>query len=244
MVILWERHKYFGMVVPFKRLFKKPSGVTVISTLPGERVLTRGINKIFRSILRLCCSKYIGQEESELLSAKAVNEINNSFPNDKIVVLDTGSPIIWHNTLSILHPIKKVKDKVTDLQQQLGWDEAIIGVHVRRTDNMSSTEMSPLYLFEEKIRAELRQNSNARFYLATDDCSIKDKLRNEFGTCILTYDPEQAERFTNDGEINAYVELLLLSSCKELWGSYWSSYSDMAAQLGQIKKTTIKIDNN
>lgn len=54
-----------------------------------------------------------------------------------------------------------------------------------------------------------------------------------YGKRILTNTPP-LNRDSLEGMIGAVVDLWSLSRTKKIWGSYYSSYSEMAAILGNI----------
>lgn len=92
-----------------------------------------------------------------------------------------GSP-----RFSIFHPTDTiVKQKEAICAKQ--YTRPMIGIHIRRTDNLVSIQESPIELFVEKIEEEItRCNGNCLFYLATDSEYDKNYLRELFGERILT----------------------------------------------------------
>lgn len=119
------------------------------------------------------------------------------------------------------------------------YDGACIGLHVRRSDNIISISNSPLYLFFDAIESEIEKNDNARFYLATDSDDVKDILFKRYGS-RLSFSQDSANRNTEKGIIEALVEMITLSKCSKIYGSYWSSYSEAAALLGEIPLIQLK----
>ncbi len=116
-----------------------------------------------------------------------------------------------------------------------------IGVHVRRTDHTKSVAFSPDELFIEHMRREIAVEPGTRFYLATDALDVKKTFRDLFGERILTT-PYQASRRTVEGVQEALVELYALAATSKILGSYWSTYSSAAAELGHIELVTMRAD--
>ena len=114
-----------------------------------------------------------------------------------------------------------------------------IGLHIRRSDNVKSINESPLELFIEKIKEELNSNLNANFFLSTDDLRTEQELKSLFNNKIIT-NQKNFDRNTPKGIKDAVVDLFCLSKTQYIYGSYWSSFSDIAARLGRIKLITIK----
>lgn len=106
----------------------------------------------------------------------------------------------------------------------------LIGLHVRRTDNIVSIKKSPIELFKEAIKSEIDIDNGMMFYLATDSEEVKQELKKEFGERIITF-PNEATRKTQSGIIEAYAEMINLSRCIKIYGSYWSSFSEAASMI-------------
>ena len=115
----------------------------------------------------------------------------------------------------------------------------VVGIHIRRTDNTLSIDISPTSLFIEKMEEEIRINPAVRFYLATDSPEEESLLKEKYGDRILTYQKRSLDRGSKAGMEDAIVDLANLSHCKRIYGSFWSSYSYVAAQWGGISYTTI-----
>ncbi len=113
------------------------------------------------------------------------------------------------------------------------FDKHTIGIHIRRTDNLESIEYSPLNLFVKKMKQELAQNSSIRFYIATDSEDVKSELKTIFGERVLLPNGELS-RNSKNGVIEAVVELYSLSKTNKIIGSHHSSFSEMAARIGNI----------
>lgn len=111
-----------------------------------------------------------------------------------------------------------------------------IGIHIRRTDNVQSIAKSPLGFFIEAIQKELASCPAAKFYVASDDDAEKEALRRKFGDRIITRRIE-CRRNRREGIIRAAEDLYLLSRTAKIYGSFYSSFSEMAAALGGIELT-------
>lgn len=108
------------------------------------------------------------------------------------------------------------------------------GLHVRRTDNVESIVRSPLRLFEEVVERQIAIDSSAIFYIASDSDEVKRLLVTRFGSKHFRYSTMKVSRTTAEGMQMALAEMLVLSQCKKIYGSYWSSYSEAAAMLGNV----------
>ncbi len=108
-----------------------------------------------------------------------------------------------------------------------------IGVHIRRTDNVASIQQSPTSLFVEAIDRELSANADTMVFLATDSQEVKGEMRSRYGDRVLTA-TEEADRDSIGGIRGGIVDMYALSRTGKIYGSFQSSFSCLASQLGDI----------
>lgn len=138
----------------------------------------------------------------------------------------------YHNEdWSWMRPRTEILDGVDTVSGLFGGN--CIGIHIRRTDNRAAIAASPLSLFTDKMDAEVKQNDSVRFFLSTDDADTRMELKRRYGDRLI-FCANVAPRYTIKGEKDALVDLLLLSRTKRIYGSYWSSFSQVAAQIGHL----------
>lgn len=132
-----------------------------------------------------------------------------------------------------------------DLKQQI--DEICqrfatytVGIHIRRTDNITSILNSPIQAFKQAIDAEIKKNSKVLFFLATDDEVLKNELKSEYPNRFITQ-RTSVRRDTLQGIREAVIDLYCLASTNKLLGSYWSSFTDTAAEIGQMPVEIVKV---
>lgn len=140
------------------------------------------------------------------------------------------------NKYNYLRPIPELREKISERTRN--FEAHTIGVHVRRTDHVKSIQYSPDELFINRMHQEVNRNPKTTFYLATDSMDVKRKFIAEFGERIMTTSAE-ASRTSIEGVQEALVELYALSKTKRIFGSYWSSYSHTASELGGIELTSM-----
>lgn len=116
-----------------------------------------------------------------------------------------------------------------------------VGVHIRRTDNIYSITESPTDMFIEQMKKEVDNNNETVFYVASDSQEEKEKLISIFGERIITTSKATA-RDTKEGVQDALVELYTLSRTSKIIGSNFSSFSELAAQIGKIPYYKIKVN--
>lgn len=115
-----------------------------------------------------------------------------------------------------------------------------IGIHIRRTDNEMSVRYSPTELFIRKIEEEIKGNPAQQFYLATDDKTEEEHLLQMFPDNITVYEKQSLDRNDPIAIRDAVIDLYNLAHCKKIYGSYYSSFSDIAALWGGIEKEVLK----
>ena len=114
-----------------------------------------------------------------------------------------------------------------------------VALQIRRTDNARSIQGSPLHAFEEIAVKIIEENPEAKIFLATDDQSVKASMARLLGTHLI-YNPCPASRNTVAGMVDAAAELYILSRCRHIYGSYWSSFSEIASLMGQVPLTVVR----
>lgn len=115
-----------------------------------------------------------------------------------------------------------------------------VTVQIRRTDNWISIDNSPLQLFEDKISELLLANPHTEIFLATDDNETKTYLTDRFPGNIIV-NRNEATRKTPEGMIDAAAEFLIMSQSDRIYGSYWSSFSEIAAVYGDTTLEVVKL---
>ena len=89
------------------------------------------------------------------------------------------------------------------------------------------------------MKLAVDENTRQHFFVATDDGPTKSKLISIFGDRIHTRE-NVAVREADTGVQDAVIGLFLLASCSRLFGSYYSSFSEVAAQIGRIDLEQLK----
>ena len=118
----------------------------------------------------------------------------------------------------------------------------VVGIHIRRTDNINSVRKSPLELFIHSMDKEIELDPKVVFFVASDSLCEKQKLKNRYGEHILTYG-EVVKRDNEKGIKEALIELYLLSKTDRIYGSASSSFSLLAAKLSGISVKILSTDN-
>ena len=138
----------------------------------------------------------------------------------------------------LFRPLPEIKKMIDTYTSQFTDDT--IGIHIRRTDNIDSIKESPIELFFNKIDKEIESNSMVSFFLATDSEDVKKEMIKRYGSRVIC-SKEIADRDSIEGIKGAVAEMYILSSTKKIYGSFQSSYSDMASQISGIPLEIVKL---
>lgn len=222
---------------PFDLLFKKlPYNIEVRNIKGREDLLFYDIprkrNMYISGLLQYgkYCKKIVDSHDD------IKSEVTKCMKSDKPFLIRSGlefydySPRLYRN---LFHPQEYIVDKVNEIIDT-AYSGKIIGIHIRRTDNAKSISESPLELFIETVNRELKNDPNVKFYLATDDEWTKEHLTTLYGDRII-YSTSNADRTSVEGIKDAMIEMLCLSKCEKIYGSYWSSFSEAAALYGNTQ---------
>ncbi|MHB1098289.1 MAG: O-fucosyltransferase family protein [Burkholderiales bacterium] len=109
-----------------------------------------------------------------------------------------------------------------------------VGVHIRRSDNVKSSQYSPTIRFIELMHIELAHDFNTQFFVATDSPDTFSALKKEFGEAVFEHPKLSLDRSDPLAIRDALVDLYCLASCRKLLGSYWSSFTDTAWEIRGI----------
>lgn len=143
-----------------------------------------------------------------------------------------------HELSEIFIPTDEIQQKIETAC--ISHSEHTIGIHIRRGDHKIAIQKSPIHLFIKAMEKAIKLENQTNFYLATDSESDKKLLIEKFGYRIIT-SPYPAERDTIEGMKNAVVDLYALSRTHTILGSYYSSFSEIAAELGKCKLHTLTL---
>lgn len=146
----------------------------------------------------------------------------------------------YENTLmsELFVPVPMVRDKIE--KRCSSFSENMIGVHIRRTDNIASIEKSPLELFYRELDLELDKNERNLIYLATDSEEVKSMMKKRYGNKILS-STAPADRSSIDGIQDGIADMYTLARTNKIYGSFQSSFSEIASQIGGNQLVVLKV---
>ncbi|HAW20749.1 MAG TPA: hypothetical protein DCX14_11245 [Flavobacteriales bacterium] len=114
-----------------------------------------------------------------------------------------------------------------------------VGMHIRRTDHTWSVEHSGDDAFINAIKKELEEDPATKFFVATDSPEVSDKLVALFPEKIIRAEHETMARSSVSGIQSAVIDLYGLAGCRKVYGSFLSTFSDLASNIGSIEAETV-----
>ncbi len=243
LVVVWNENDELNC--PFEKLFNPIQGV-MVTNKPSKYVHLKRTNQP-KSLARL--------------KAKIINKLFGI--NYCIQELDFHE-LIWQGKLDILKIASQNKTVYIQTCQEFGdnlyafkyfkpispmlaaiqkltanFNARTIGVHIRRTDNINSVQHSPLSLFINAMQNAINLQRNTLFYLSSDDPEVKAALIDTFGQQIITH-TNKTDRRSTQGIQDALLDMYCLAATNKIFGSYWSSFSDIAARIKGIELEVMK----
>ncbi len=150
----------------------------------------------------------------------------------KNIYISTCNEFYWKDDfINIFRPKKEILKSIFSITNK--FSKKVIGIHIRRTDHLVSINESPLEEFIKTIERELIVEPSMTFFLATDELSVQHELSKKFSS-IIFYQKNKISRENCQGIKDALIDLYCLASTNKIYGSFYSSFSEIAARIGKI----------
>ncbi len=148
------------------------------------------------------------------------------------VYIRTNSRLGWRRGMfDIFKPGAPARAQLTPLLPRLS---SSVGVHIRGTDNVRATAESTLERFTALMQTELAARPDSQFFVATDEPAALGQLQRTFGSRVWEHPKRAYDRDDPVAIVDALVDLYALAHTRKLIGSYWSSFTDTAADIRGI----------
>lgn len=239
LTVVWYRNKdlnaSFGELfetenLPFKIL--EPNSLSFYLRYEEPRKKNLYISAFINKILKKQHIKSIHLESEE-----GIFKILNEFDDD--IIIHSGSQFADFDR-ELLISIFRFSEKVYDTSYQiLKGLQPTLCLQIRRTDNSQSIVHSPLEAFEKVVKKHLQEDNKTLFFLATDDTETKKYFSKKYPENFVV-NPREARRDTPEGMIDGAAEMFIMSNCKVIYGSFWSSFSEIASMYGNNKLIVVK----
>lgn len=240
LVVMWKRE--VGCNIRFQELFDLPFEVVEISENglkkePVAQILGDRAKKKWRN----SADRFLECDEVEKIKEREGYEgLFRLIEQTPVIYLKAFGPIceVTAESYSFVKPSKNIEEKGAYLFQELTGQ--CVGVHVRRTDHTEAIANSPLALFAERMKKELETAADTSFFVATDDKEVRRELKELLPDAKLIFPQSDViDRDSKEGIEEAFIEMLALSKCRKILGSYNSTFSLLPSYIGNIPLETV-----
>ncbi len=138
-------------------------------------------------------------------------------------------------------PVPGILDRVDEADREYHL-AGCVGVHIRRADHTLSKRDSPTSAFARAMERQIALRPDVRFFVASDDPTEEVRMRHLFNDRVVVREKRSVDRTRPEAAEDALVDLLCLSRTRAILGSYWSSFSITAAELGGLSLNIIRED--
>lgn len=237
LVCLWNENAELN--APFYELFERVEGLTIKSK-PGnyKRVMSSYQKNPLKKITAKVLNKSAGidycikQKDMDILNHSPKTQMSDICTKYRNIYVQTCEEIAdADQDYQRFIPVKSLQLKIDEICRKY---YQTIGVHIRRTDNTHAIENSPVELFVDIMGKEISRNDDVTFFLSTDDIQVENNLISLFGKRIIRRD-KSMNRITIEGIQDAVIDMYCLSKTDLIYGSYWTSFGEVSARIGNIK---------
>ncbi len=202
---------------------------------PGIKIINiRSLRDPRKLFYQLTSSQRFGNDD--ILASKTDGILHDDFYRSlkKRVYIFTWEHFYPSHDYSLYVPVPGLQKRIDAFTGNFA--PRCVGVHIRRTDNAVSMGKSTTEQFIAEMKKELTSHPESRFFLATDDQAEEELLRREFPGKIISNEHRTIDRNSVEGMKDALLDLYCLAASDKLIGSYWSSFTDIAADMRGIEK--------
>lgn len=253
-VVVWERDVHIA--AEFSELFESVDELVVLDSFAPKWPFDK-LHQYDKAWNAFDFYNYMEMETGGKKGELIINKADKHLYYKGAYVMEAPDYSWWEadNTQlrTALKPVAMIQQALTKLQDE-GISDAI-GVHIRnRTLEQDIKDVDSMSEYGEAATRELErwrsrscyetfvvelermvaENDKAKFYIATDTWKVVDIMEQRFPGRILSTPRSCDDRDTECVRF-AVIDLYALSATKELLGSNWSSYTELAERLGDLK---------
>lgn len=238
MVIIWEKDEHCGaewtdLFEPIKFIFLDKMPLNPFD--PCNHV----------SILKteFCHSGHDSLEADDFLDH--IQNYNFAYIESSAIINHRGYN--WKDDCKFLRSLKPIKSIADELIRQPDMSN-VVGVHIRLGQDLICDDVSSWSVKKQeewkKHRAASSTNvfikkmktypSSQRFFIASDSPRAYNLMVQEFGHRVMFIKRNLWDRSAEQTQF-ALMDVLLLSKCKEVLGSNWSSFTELVTRMGDTK---------
>lgn len=132
----------------------------------------------------------------------------------------------------LLCPVPDISEKIQRFIEENELRNCI-GLHIRRTDHVWFMKNSHgTYTTDDHFEKIIKKHPNSKFFLSTDNLKTQNKFIQKFPNRIIIYETIPDTKSARKTSVeHAVIDLFLLASCKTMYGSLGSSFSETSKLL-------------
>jgi hypothetical protein len=221
----------------FQQFFELPSELAALENVPASatggvafRLIAAGRRRLYRYLDDARVKRLVesGADFGALVRGPRPVYVRSCYR-----FFASERPYAW------LQPIARLRASID--RHAGGFGAHTLGVHVRRTDHSVSRERSPDGLFFAALDQAIERDDRTEFCFCTDDAGTLRRFRDRYGRRVISRELQQFGRDSAAAIEEAVIDVFSLARCSRIFGSEWSSFSRLAAQLGGIERCVLAI---
>lgn len=220
----------FHLNCPYEMLFMPDPAIISVENYPNEKEDLESYMQS-KAFDRFILAKEVKSMKEENYNFLELGKYTSLF-------MSSGASFLRNIPAWQFQPEESIGKNVKEMTSRFA--KHMIGVHIRRGDNLESIAKSPIEGFYRRMDTELAENRRTAFFLATDSPEEEDKIRKRYPDRVISFAKKSLDRNEPGAIQEAMVDLLCLAATSRIIGSYWSSFSQLAAKIGNIKVVEVK----
>ncbi|XP_026478661.1 alpha-(1,6)-fucosyltransferase-like [Ctenocephalides felis] len=241
---------------------------TLILNSKGWRYHKAGWEEVFLPLSETCRNaegtthgSWPGKPSTQVITLPIIDSISPRPPFLPLAVPEDladrlarlhGDPIVWwigQILKYLLRPTKNTEDMIKNGMDKLGYAKPIVGIHVRRTDKVGTE--AALHKVAEYMthvedwykQREMSEKVVRRVYVATDDPTVIEEIRQDYPDYIVIGDPSisrsasVASRYSDESLRGIVLDIILLARSDHLVCTFSSQVCRVAYEIMQTMHT-------
>ncbi len=145
--------------------------------------------------------------------------------------------------VSTLRPVAEIYSKIKNISDK--FDKNTIGIHIRRGDAIISPWKNMYSISKDEDFYEVIRNHGGKVFLATDCEKTQQDLIRTFGDKLIVNEektflpPTLTHSDEKPNQSEALVDMFCLSNTQKIYGTNWSTFSQISAELSGIPITKV-----
>ena len=240
LLLYWENNQYCGC--NFNDLFENKFDEVTKEEL--KKIKNKN-SKIYKDVLEEGYEQYDYLIFDTWKFVFLPEEIQNDF--NKAYISKEGSNVNFEfqripedkkkeiiNHLSELIPVESIRKIVENFSEENNLSNCI-GLHIRRADYDFTVEDRGKVSSDRRFIEKIQSMPNEKFLLCTDGVKTENNLKELFKDRIIVYPKGDRKRSKKESLQEALIDMLLLSKTKNIFGSYLSTFTELAWWFGGCK---------